>query len=205
MDAIIYDCEIIKAIPGKEAAIAGIDYCDGWRDFDNMGISVIGAYDFSDRRYRVFCQDNFGEFQRLLDSRKLIVDFNGTKFDRPLLKANGIEFDDKKHFDILREIWKAEGHDPDVFDSSTHGSYGLNACCVANGIGAKTGNGALAPIDWQAGNIGNVIDYCINDVAMTVELFNLIIAMGYIQNPKHDYGSRIFIDRTDAVLQLSHG
>lgn len=193
MKAIIYDCEIIKAIPGKDAAIPGIDYCAGWRDFDNMGISVIGCYDLHEKKARVFCQDNFDEFQALLDRTDLIVDFNGTKFDKPLLKANGIEFDDAKHWDILREIWRAEGNNPDIFDFDTHTGYGLQACCEANGIGSKTGNGALAPIDWQQGRIGTVIDYCLQDINLTQQLLKIIMSHGWILNPKTE-GRRITLD-----------
>jgi hypothetical protein len=39
----IFDLEIIKAIPPKDEAdrIPGIEYCAGWKDFENMGISCI--------------------------------------------------------------------------------------------------------------------------------------------------------------------
>lgn len=44
---IIYDCEIVKAIPNKEGLlIPNIQYCAGWREFSEMGISCIGAYDY---------------------------------------------------------------------------------------------------------------------------------------------------------------
>lgn len=51
---LIYDVEIKKAIPFKNAPrIEGIDYCGGWNDYVNMGISVVGVYDYStDQRLR---------------------------------------------------------------------------------------------------------------------------------------------------------
>lgn len=64
---LVYDCEIVKAIPSsKEAPTPGIEYCAGWRDFANMGISVIGAYDYETDRYRVFLEDGFQEFAELV-------------------------------------------------------------------------------------------------------------------------------------------
>lgn len=198
INAIIYDCEIIKGIVKKgESRLPDIEYCDGWRDFANMGISVIGAYDYLEDRYRVFCADNFPQFQALLDRANLVIDFNGTQFDKPLLAANNLHFDSDKHYDILREIWKAEGHDPDKFDYRTHGNYGLDACCRANFHGyAKSGNGALAPIDWQRGDIGSVIDYCLNDVRLTKELVDKIRLEGWIINPKYpeDHNQIIHLD-----------
>ena len=47
LNAIIYDCEIIRCIPPRDG-IRNDDlaYCDGWHDYEGMGISVIGAYDY---------------------------------------------------------------------------------------------------------------------------------------------------------------
>lgn len=185
LNIVIYDTEIIKGILKKgEQPVEGIEYCNGWRDFENMGISVIGAYDYLEDRYRVFCQYNFTEFQQLLNRADVVVDFNGYQFDAPLLNANGMGFNKDKHFDILRQIWKAEGYDPDKFDFRTHANYGLDACCWENFGIRKTGNGALAPIDWQQGRFGEVIDYCLNDIRMTKQLFDKIRLDGYIISPK---------------------
>ncbi len=191
---LIYDCEIIKGILKKgEEPVPGIEYCGGWRDFENMGVSVIGAYDYRTDRYRTFCADNFHEFALLAADADAVVDFNGYQFDKPLIEASGVlperEFPDgtiefNRHYDILREIWRAEGHDPDKFNDDTHGNYGLDACCKANFGTVKTGHGAIAPVDWQRGRVGSVIDYCLNDVRLTKQLFDQILRHGYIRNPK---------------------
>ena len=68
---LIYDCEIDKGIEKDPAQrLDGIEYCDGWRDFANMGISVIGAHDSMEDRYRVFMKDNFNEFMSLVQMHK---------------------------------------------------------------------------------------------------------------------------------------
>lgn len=184
-NVIIHDHEIVKAILSKrDAKIPGIEYCKGFNDFNNMGISVTGVFDYKAGRYKVFCEDNRDELQRLYDEADVIVDFNGRKFDRPLGQANGLDFPVEKQFDLLRAIWEAVGNDPDVFDFNTHVGYGLDACCAANFGSKKTGNGALAPILWQQGKIGQVIDYCLNDVALTRQLFERIVVMGSIISPR---------------------
>ena len=46
MKILIYDCEIIKAVPidyKNEAPIEGIEYCKGWDDHKNMGIRLLGV------------------------------------------------------------------------------------------------------------------------------------------------------------------
>ena len=43
---LICDIEIVNAIPDRNKPNEpGIEYCAGWNDHANMGVSVIGAYD----------------------------------------------------------------------------------------------------------------------------------------------------------------
>jgi len=189
-NAIIYDCEIIKAIPNRDGSqVDGIAYCDGWRDFANMGISVIGVYDYAEDRYRVFCADNAVEFTKLCTARDLCVGFNNIPFDNALIRATpGWNAPgDLKCYDLLREVWIAAGLGPE-FNFKTHGGYGLDAVCEANFGTKKSGNGAFAPVLWQQGKIGEVIDYCLNDVRLTKQLFDAALDRMPLVNPKSEQG-----------------
>ena len=42
----------------------------------------------------------------------------------------------------------------------------------------KTGNGAHAPIWYQEGKLGKVIDYCLNDVRVETKLFMKVMKTG---------------------------
>jgi len=195
---LIYDIEIIKAIPDKNGvAIPGIEYCAGWHDHANMGISVIGVYDYAEDRYRVFLEDNASEFFELCDRSDLLVSFNGLSFDNPVICASygwgrdGIGREEKaaqsifegKCYDLLVEIWAAGGLGPQ-FKYPTHVGFGLDACCQMNFGTRKTGNGALAPVLWQRGARGEVIDYCLNDVKLTKQLLDQVIATGELLDPR---------------------
>jgi hypothetical protein len=182
---IVYDIEIAKAIKGRgEKKVKGIEYCKGWRDFEGMGIACLCAYDYDEERYRVFMEDNITEFLELANYTDIIVGFNSHNFDNQLILAEfGLKFNDKT-FDILREIWKSEGLDADIFNMSTHGGYGLDDMCRANFGRNKTGNGALAPIDFQQGRYGSVIDYCVSDVKLTKMLMDRILDKGFLASPK---------------------
>lgn len=181
---LVYDLEIIKAIPDKNSEnLQGIEYCEGWQDHKNMGISVICAYDYVDDRYRVFCKDNFKEFQKLCTERNCLVSFNGIGFDNKVLKENGIIVPENRCYDILVQVWIGDNLKP-MFEYPSHIGYGLDAICAANFDERKTGHGALAPVQWQKGEIGDVIDYCINDVKLTKDLLDYIIRYGAIKSPK---------------------
>lgn len=193
---LIYDVEIRKAILGKgETPKPGVSYCKGWKDFAGMEISVIGAYDYEEHRYRVFCEDNIEEFVKLARNRSPLVGFNNVRFDNNLLGANRVDVFDANatFYDLLIEIWCGAGLVPTWQGFETHGGYDLNAICVANFGHGKTGNGALAPVLWQQGKIGAVIDYCLEDVRLTKMLLDRVIERGWIINPKT--GKRISVRR----------
>jgi hypothetical protein len=183
---LVYDCEIIKAIPPENDAdrIEGIEYCEGWRDFDNMGISVICGYDYLKNRYRVFMKDNFNELQKLMNERDILVGFNSRAFDDNLCFANGFNIAPEKSYDILIEVWLARGLG-DKFDADKAHQYlglGLDNLAQENLGRGKTGNGALAPIQWQQGKYGIVTDYCLADVELTKGLLDLILKNGKLKD-----------------------
>ena len=133
----------------------------------------------------------------LLES--LGYDLTGVKmneFDNKVLACHGwlpSEYDwDSKSYDLLREIWIAAGLGP-KFVYPTHIGYSLDAMVKANaayigGNFGKTGHGANAPIDFQSGNYGKLVDYCLADVWLTKKLFDLVrIGIGLV-DPKTGKG-----------------
>lgn len=183
---IIFNCEIKRAIQGKsETRIPGIEYCEGWHDFKHMGISVICAYDFIEDQYRVFMEDNFAEFQRLVDRHRVVAGYNSVSFDNRLCEANGIRIREDQTYDLVREIWAASGLSTYFqYPYPSHLGYGLNDVIWANWptLG-KSGNGALDPVLWQRGKIGRVVDYCLNEVRLTVKLMDRVINEAAITDP----------------------
>lgn len=186
MRTLLFDIEIAKAILGRgEQPIEGIEYCGGFHDHAGCGISCVGAYDYHQERTRIFAADNMSEFQAIIREYDLLVTFNGINFDNPVVMASGLEFGPTvKHYDILRELWISDGLNPDAFNPSTHGGYGLDRCVEVNFGLRKTGNGALAPVWFQRGLIGRLHDYCLADVWLEKKLFDLVIADKPVINPK---------------------
>lgn len=188
---IIIDVETKKAILGRgETPIAGIEYCGGWRDFQGMGIACVCTYDITSQLSRVFLEEDLCALQDYLRG-KPTAGFNTKRFDIPLLEEHGVSFGPYQtkelelhppaaHYDMLEQIWLALGLDPDKFNPRTHGGWGLDAVCQATLGIAKTGNGALAPVWWQQGKRGKVIDYCLNDVWMEGQLLLWILKGGLV-------------------------
>ena len=176
MNILIYDSEIKKAIKQKDQPeIPGIEYCGGWGDKKGMGISVITAADYKSGRSRVFMDDNKNDFAEAVEAANIIVGFNTKQFDNPLVEACWeIKISHKPQYDILKEVWAVVGRKK---------GYKLNDICFANFGIEKTDDGAMAPIYWQRGEYGRVIDYCMNDTKMTQLVFEKIRTDGFLIDP----------------------
>lgn len=190
MKILIYDCEIIKAIRDpKKVDLAHIEYCEGWDDYENMGISVISVNFISEEGDGVFshiCDRDLETFQNGLDVADVLVGFNNQSFDDNLLKANGFNIPENViNYDLLAEIWEGAGLGR-TFVYPTHAGFSLDAICKANGLGEKTGTGANAAVLWQRGKFDEVIEYCENDIRLTRKLFDLIQEKGEIRDPRKD-------------------
>lgn len=178
---IVYDIEIARAILGRgEEPILGIQYADGWNDHAGMGIACLCAFDMAAMRYRVFMQDNLAEFGPLVEKHSQVVGFNNLRFDDRVCRAAGIEWPATKSVDLAALIWRAAG----IPDGQHPRGLSLDAICQANNLGAKSGNGAMAPVEFQRGNYGSLIDYCLMDVAMTTKLYRLMASRGGIIDPR---------------------
>lgn len=179
---LVYDLEIVKgiALPGEER-FPDIEYCRGFDDHANMGISVLAAFDYETGRTHVYFEDNLSDFLELCAQRFPIVGFNNLSFDNPVVMATlGREMEslsslNAQSYDIMNEIWLSL--------RGRRKGYNLDACAAATVGIHKTGNGALAPVNWQRGRHGAVADYCIQDVHATRLLLDYVMEHGGIIDP----------------------
>ena len=164
---VYYDCEIIRCIrpPGVSGddLPAGIEYCAGFDDFANMGLACCCAIFDDGRLPRSYFSDNIREFQAEIDAAELLVSYNGISFDNPLLLANGVIIPTYKCYDLLLEFKRATGR-----------RVKLDDLARVNLGEAKSGDGANAPLLWQAGKRVEVVTYCLNDVRLLVKLYKLV-------------------------------
>jgi hypothetical protein len=206
---IIYDTEIIKCIPSsKQENDLSFSYCEGWRDFPNMGISVICAYisqglDYPQGFHDFVNYENsipgyFPFFADILAQEPLIIGFDSKAFDDNLLRANEIEIE--SDYDLLELVRLAAYGSISWQDQPEGYTYSLDAIARANGL-AKSGSGTLAPVLWQQEKFQEVIDYCLNDVKITKNLWDLAIK-GELIDPNNQQKLDIsqFVEDYDKLL-----
>lgn len=180
-NVIIYDLEIIKGIPGK-TTIPRLQYCKGWNDFENMGISV-GAYAWRGKEdVEAFYWEDEAARKKFIEAMRIadiVAGFNSLSFDDKLLAANGVEV--RTNYDVLLEVRLAAYGSLSWKDQPDGDSYRLADIVAANNM-EKTGSGNQAPIDWQTGKRDKVLAYCRNDARIERNTLNLLLEGG-LKNP----------------------
>jgi len=172
LDCVVYDIEIARCIPDRNSTReADLEYCSGWEDHANMGIAVLCAFDTRAKLPRIFLEDNLESFGSLIENR-VVAGFNNEGFDDKLLATNGIKVG--RSWDLLCAAREAVGEPRQYVYGKTRGGRKLEDFARVNlGIG-KSMSGSLAPVDWQRNKRGGVIDYCMRDVFITLQLIRLL-------------------------------
>lgn len=179
MRRVVYDCEIIKMVPKRfYDNLEDYEYCNGWNDFEGMGIAVIGVCDIDTEEKYYFSNQKtdakiayypIREFPKFVAAHE-IWGFNSLNFDDRLCYANGLDI--HTDHDLLCQVRLAAFGSTNWEDQPYGFSYSLSTIAEANGM-AKSGSGELAPKLWQDGKHQEVVEYCLNDCLVTARLIKL--------------------------------
>lgn len=175
----------------------------GWASTDLMGISFACVLYNESQRMHVYDGELEGmcglrALRAQIMSAKKIIGFNLCNFDYPVIFETSRpdwfsgkpaiiklkEYLFPKTVDILREIWKSLGLDPDNFDFKTHKGWGLDAVCSGTLSRSKTGDSSKMINLWREKRYAEIITHCSDDVTMTRDLWKFIKSYGYIFNGK---------------------
>jgi hypothetical protein len=145
MRVIVYDTEIIRAIPDKRnAPDPALQYCGGWKDYAGMGISCICAIEAETGISRVFFKDNLEKFAGWTRGA-ILVGHSNHEFDDNLLRAHNL-FTAAGSWDLLRKLRKAVGEPEDYTPGRTKAGRKVNDCARVNLSGLqKSDDGGNAP------------------------------------------------------------
>lgn len=150
-------------------------FADVGRDnFSGLDISVIGTYSYNQDKYIAYKEDELHLLGDVLRETEMIVGFSITRFDLPVM-AKHYNFDllTIPRIDILDEIELTIGK-----------RIGLDLLAKENLGYGKTGHGIEAPNLYAEGRMEELISYCLNDVKVTKELYDLARSQGYLMVPQ---------------------
>jgi len=132
----------------------------GWDHVEKLGISVACAYDSKTDEFKAYTEDNLKELIDLCEER-LVIGYNVRGFDLPVMVPYGLTISRLDVFDIMYDL-----------ETLTRQRF-LKLEAVARGtLGAgKSADGLQAVAWWKSGQIQKIIDYCMQDVKVTKEVF----------------------------------
>jgi len=148
----------------------------GKQNLKMLDVSLIGVYSYKRDEYFGFEEKDFPLFEKMLKETGAIIGFSIYNFDLPLISKLYNNYDFSKYIilDILKEIEEKRGH-----------RIKLDDLAQANiGVG-KNGNGLEAIELYREGKIDELKKYCLNDVKITKELYELILKQGHLIIPSH--------------------
>jgi DEAD/DEAH box helicase domain-containing protein len=164
---LVYDLEIQK---NPE------DCTHGWKSHSEFGVSVACAFDYREMRFRVFMQDNLKDLSdRLNQDGTLVVGFNHVRFDNAVLRGSGCALkadSELKNFDML--LASRAGAGVNEFAKG----FKLDDHLRALSLPMKTADGLLALKLWKEKRLGELVDYCMNDVQTEKNLFEYVMNTG---------------------------
>ena len=138
---------------------AGLSVCGVW-------ISWMGG---PAGRFRLYDPGSIHNVIPLIEAAEVVVTYNGDKFDLPFLGGLVRAFKVRKHIDLLALI-KAETGRRWSLDNITRATLGR----------CKTGKGSSAPLLWSRNEFASLYSYCLDDVALTRDLYKFALTHGYV-------------------------
>ncbi len=134
----------------------------GSNDPASLDMSCVCIHDSETNAYTSFTQENLKDLWPILEKAEMLISFNGDHFDIPILnKYYSGDLTKIKSLDLLKEVKNSLGRRIKL-DSIAEGTLGRH----------KTGHGSDAMVWWKAGEKQKVIDYCIEDVRITKEIYD---------------------------------
>ena len=135
-----------------------------FREFSDpkqLGITVVGAYDYATDTSRTFLEDELGELYSLLENASYVIGFNIVSFDLPVLSAYYPgDIKQFKTFDLLDDVRSKIGR-----------RLSLDMLLKATLNTQKTGHGLQAVEFYKEGKMEELKSYCLHDVLFTRDLF----------------------------------
>ena len=159
----------------------------------DLSASFAGVYSYKQDKYFSFFENQFKELEEFLKGAGLIIGFGLSRFDVPVMdKYFEMNFFAVPRVDILDEIELATGR-----------RISLNLLAKTNVGMEKSYESGLAAIQlYKEGKMDELEKYCLQDVKVTKEIYDLAKKQGYLLVPNKMTGEndRVELDFNEGEL-----
>lgn len=126
-----------------------------------LDMSVCCIYDYETDKYSSYTKETLNEMWPIFEKADMLIGFNSDHFDIPILnKYYTGDLTKIKSLDLLKEIKNSLGRRIKL-DTIAEATLNTN----------KSGHGLEAVVWWRNGEKQKVIDYCIDDVRITKDVY----------------------------------
>ncbi len=146
----------------------------GKENLKDLDVSLACVYSYEKGDFLSFHEDKLHDLGPILQNAGLVIGFSIRRFDLPVLdKYFNFNLSSLPTLDILEDVEASYGR-----------RVSLDVLAKANlGVG-KTNHGLDAIKFYNAGDWESLEKYCLNDVLITRDLYELVKRQGYIMVPE---------------------
>lgn len=171
----------------------------GWDNFAALKISVVGVYSYDQDTYFTFEEHEMDKLAELFNGAKRIIGFSMNRYDVPVLnnyfqklagKGAGVgpNLWEKERVDLLEEI-----------ELIMRQKISLSRLAEANLGVKKDRKGSEAIALYRDGKMDELKEYCLKDVQLTKELYDLSRKQNFLMVPNHKTGIEMKIEFAKAA------
>lgn len=142
----------------------------GWDHVDKLGISVACAYDSKTDQFISYREHELPKLIELCEER-LVVGYNIRGFDLPVMVPYGLKISKVDAFDIMYDLEALTRQRFLKLESVAMGTLGTG----------KSADGLMAVEWWKQGLVDKIIEYCLQDVKVTRDIFSFGRQNGFIK------------------------
>jgi len=181
MDTLVFDIETSNFFtdPGV-----------GWDNFAALRISVVGVYSYLKDKYFCYEEAEMDKLAELFASANRLVGFSSNRYDIPVLnlyfqklKGENLDLWAKERVDLLEEIEMATGK-----------RISLSRLAEANCGVKKDRHGSEAITLFKNGQIEELKKYCLKDVELTKQLYDMFKKDRSLMVPDRETGELLKVD-----------
>lgn len=174
LDTLVFDIETQNFFTDPEV---------GWDNFEALKISVVCAYSYLEDRYYTFEEHEMDKLAELFNDARRIVGFSMNRYDIPVLN----NYFQRLH--LPTNLWEKERVDLlEVIESAMGQRISLSRLAEANLGVKKDHSGSEAGALYRAGKMEELKAYCLNDVKLTKDLYDLYRKQYHLFIPSNKTG-----------------
>ncbi|MDO8515684.1 MAG: ribonuclease H-like domain-containing protein [bacterium] len=175
-DTLIFDIETSNFFTDPEV---------GRDNYNALRISVVGAYSYAQDKYFCYEESEMDKLAELFDASSRIVGFSINRYDVPVLN---LYFQKLKNRSVIN-LWNMERVDlAEIVEAVIDGRISLSRLAEAN-LGVKKDRHPSEAISlFRHGRMDELKEYCLKDVRITKEIYDLYSGQGHLWIPNKKTG-----------------